>query len=337
MWTSNTPSDSQKETAQSTAETCSLLAFLREARDTVRASTAESDISDDRKAYRQDLYERLEVALTAHKHEALQAEVVVGTMLATDDSVKAHSPHWRTGRSLGRTLYRDEVFVGAVDTREIAEEIVRTMNCSAGVWPTEDEDWLQEDRFAWFRAGLCYASTQTQAVPALSQTKPEDLFFAVTCILRGVRLRGHFHSPEFLRSFGAPVGPQEVLAIRADLLALADEVLRQEICAATGCVHTACHRTIQTPAPELARGLRKLLLDYSTASPWRPVTETEPRANELVLVLPRSKDYGQLPVVDERMGHGRWSGQGDSLSADTFEFYMPVPAWPTRDKNESDD
>jgi hypothetical protein len=35
---------------------------------------------------------------------------------------------WRVGRKLGRTLYRDEVLVGIVDTPEIAAEIVATMN-----------------------------------------------------------------------------------------------------------------------------------------------------------------------------------------------------------------
>jgi hypothetical protein len=40
----------------------------------------------------------------------------------------AEKPRWRVGSKLGRTLYRDEVFVGTVDTREIAEEIVQAMN-----------------------------------------------------------------------------------------------------------------------------------------------------------------------------------------------------------------
>lgn len=35
---------------------------------------------------------------------------------------------WRVGRKLGRTLYRDEVFVGTVDSNEIADAIVQTMN-----------------------------------------------------------------------------------------------------------------------------------------------------------------------------------------------------------------
>lgn len=35
---------------------------------------------------------------------------------------------WRVGTKLGRTLYENEVFVGVVDTPEIAERIVRAMN-----------------------------------------------------------------------------------------------------------------------------------------------------------------------------------------------------------------
>lgn len=35
---------------------------------------------------------------------------------------------WRIGRKLGRTLYRDEVCVGMVDTPELAAEIVEKMN-----------------------------------------------------------------------------------------------------------------------------------------------------------------------------------------------------------------
>lgn len=35
---------------------------------------------------------------------------------------------WRIGTKLGRTLYRDEVLVGMVDTPEIAATIVDAMN-----------------------------------------------------------------------------------------------------------------------------------------------------------------------------------------------------------------
>jgi hypothetical protein len=42
---------------------------------------------------------------------------------------------WRVGRKLLRTLYRDDVVVGMVDTPEIAEEIVEAMN--ARIHPAE--------------------------------------------------------------------------------------------------------------------------------------------------------------------------------------------------------
>lgn len=35
---------------------------------------------------------------------------------------------WRTGGKLGRTIYRDEVRVGMLDTPEIAKEIVTALN-----------------------------------------------------------------------------------------------------------------------------------------------------------------------------------------------------------------
>jgi hypothetical protein len=38
---------------------------------------------------------------------------------------------WRVGRTLGRTLYRDDVCVGMVDTPELAAEIVEKMNGDA--------------------------------------------------------------------------------------------------------------------------------------------------------------------------------------------------------------
>lgn len=37
-------------------------------------------------------------------------------------------PRWRVGTKLGRTLYRDNVCVGMVDTPELAAEIVAAMN-----------------------------------------------------------------------------------------------------------------------------------------------------------------------------------------------------------------
>jgi hypothetical protein len=45
---------------------------------------------------------------------------------------------WRIGRKLLRTLYRDDVVVGMVDTPEIATAIVEAMNAAeAKVWRCE--------------------------------------------------------------------------------------------------------------------------------------------------------------------------------------------------------
>lgn len=37
-------------------------------------------------------------------------------------------PRWRVGRKLGRTLYKDGVFCGTMDTPELAAAIVEAMN-----------------------------------------------------------------------------------------------------------------------------------------------------------------------------------------------------------------
>lgn len=52
--------------------------------------------------------------------------------------------------------------------------------------------WLNESRFAWFLKGYQYASTQTRSIPALSETTPENLYFAVCSILRanGIAIPG---------------------------------------------------------------------------------------------------------------------------------------------------
>jgi hypothetical protein len=47
-----------------------------------------------------------------------------------------HTPRWRVGRSLGRTLYRQtgsepskaDEFVGVMDTRELADLVVAALN-----------------------------------------------------------------------------------------------------------------------------------------------------------------------------------------------------------------
>jgi hypothetical protein len=50
--------------------------------------------------------------------------------------LEAVSERWRVGQKLGRTLYRNEVCVGMVDTPELAKEIVAAMN---GVAPDDRE------------------------------------------------------------------------------------------------------------------------------------------------------------------------------------------------------
>ena len=50
---------------------------------------------------------------------------------------------WRVGRTLGRTLYCDDVLVGLVDTPEIATAIAQRMNLEPG------ERW----RWRWRRRG----------------------------------------------------------------------------------------------------------------------------------------------------------------------------------------
>jgi hypothetical protein len=46
---------------------------------------------------------------------------------------------WRVGRKLGRTLYRDDVCIGMVDTPELAAEIVAAMNGASSLRARKDE------------------------------------------------------------------------------------------------------------------------------------------------------------------------------------------------------
>jgi hypothetical protein len=50
----------------------------------------------------------------------------------------------------------------------------------------EPTSWLNDERFAEFRAGYSYAAGQTRAITALSETSPEDLYFAWVAINRGI-------------------------------------------------------------------------------------------------------------------------------------------------------
>lgn len=56
--------------------------------------------------------------------------------------------------------------------------------------PIDEKSWLKLPPFEWFRAGYSYASTQTQAIRALSLVHPEDLYHAFAAILRGSRRAG---------------------------------------------------------------------------------------------------------------------------------------------------
>jgi hypothetical protein len=50
------------------------------------------------------------------------------------------------------------------------------------------DSWLREPEYAWFLNGYRYAATQTRAIPALANTDPHDLYFAVWSIMRGAGL-----------------------------------------------------------------------------------------------------------------------------------------------------
>jgi hypothetical protein len=54
--------------------------------------------------------------------------LVAPTEAVFGDKTQAPDSYWRVGRKLGRTLYRDGVCVGMVDTVEIAEAIAAAMN-----------------------------------------------------------------------------------------------------------------------------------------------------------------------------------------------------------------
>jgi hypothetical protein len=48
--------------------------------------------------------------------------------------------------------------------------------------------WINELRFEWFARGHGYASTQTQAIPALAKCEPGELYHAATAIMRGASI-----------------------------------------------------------------------------------------------------------------------------------------------------
>lgn len=50
----------------------------------------------------------------------------------------------------------------------------------------DPNSWLNEPRFEWFKKAYQYASTQTLAIPALSASDPEDLYYATRAFLRSM-------------------------------------------------------------------------------------------------------------------------------------------------------
>lgn len=98
----------------------------------------------------------------------------------SDDPTSA-GPRWRVGRKLGRTLYRDEVFVGSVDTPSIAHKIVETMNAAAQTGahkPWGDVPhvciWCGEDEAeALYRRHVCGGCERL-----LKRSQPADLDLA---------------------------------------------------------------------------------------------------------------------------------------------------------------
>ena len=64
----------------------------------------------------------------------------------------------------------------------LKEEIPLSIVCANEI---KDSSWLNEKRFAWFKQGYQYASTQTRAIPILSKLTPEEFYFAVCAINTG--------------------------------------------------------------------------------------------------------------------------------------------------------
>ncbi len=59
-----------------------------------------------------------------------------------------------------------------------------------------DDHWLNEERFAWFRKGYGYATTQMMAISALSKCDPGELYHVVTAIMRGAGIKDPIPTPE---------------------------------------------------------------------------------------------------------------------------------------------
>lgn len=55
--------------------------------------------------------------------------------------------------------------------------------------PIDPKSWLNEPKYSWFVKGFHYASTQTYAIPTLSEVSPEALYHTVTLIMRGAGIK----------------------------------------------------------------------------------------------------------------------------------------------------
>lgn len=124
---------------------------------------------------------------------------------------------WRVGRKLGRTLYRDEVCVGMVDTPEIAAAIIEAMNgraLSPGAaprWPCPHcgqpepvhmeapAETAQEvrRRMGWpeltdaqKQANLDHNLRRTPSAPTPTAEGRDEVAVCAKCTLPGERVRG---------------------------------------------------------------------------------------------------------------------------------------------------
>lgn len=61
---------------------------------------------------------------------------------------------WRTGRKVGRTIYRDEVLVGVMDTPELAAQVVDAISA---------REAAREGVTGWFMTNDEYVRLQRQA------------------------------------------------------------------------------------------------------------------------------------------------------------------------------
>jgi cytochrome c553 len=74
----------------------------------------------------------------------------------------------------------------------------------------KESSWLNEKRFEWFVKGYEFASTQMRSIPALSQTRPEDMYFAVSSVVRGAARDKFEHMPEKLKRIAEQLNDEEL-------------------------------------------------------------------------------------------------------------------------------